>query len=130
LIFCARCGKRLRGSEFPRSIADPVGERRRVRLLYTWLAVWVLALGGAVAFTIGYDPTAGHAGRVVYGDESLLESAGREALIKLIPGNQTFRLSKSDRVERMNNLPTRSPGNAWIRVTSGPHAGRSGVVVW
>ena len=81
LIFCARCGKRLQGADDPRPVADPVRERRRVRLLYTWLGVWVLALAGAVTYTVSYDPTAGHAGRVVYGDETLLESAGRDASI-------------------------------------------------
>lgn len=130
MLFCARCGKRLRDLDEAREIADPVKERRRVRLLYAWLAVWVLVLGGAVLYTVGYDPTEGHVGRVVYGDESLLEAAGKDASIRLMPGNQTFRLSRSDRVERMKNQTTRSPQNAWIRITNGPHAGRVGVVVW
>jgi hypothetical protein len=130
LIYCTRCGKRLLSADESRAVADPAGERRRVRLLYAWLAVWVIVLVGAVVYTVGYDPTAGHIGRVVYGDETLLETAGRDASNRLIPGNQTFRLSRSDHVERMKNLTTRSPRNAWIRITSGPHAGRTGVIVW
>lgn len=110
--------------------ADPAREKRRVKLLYAWLGVWVLLLAGAVAFTVGYDPTAGHVGHVVFGDEFILEAAGRDPSSRLVPGNQAFRLSKSDRVEKMTNLPTRSPKNVWIRITGGPHAGRSGVIVW
>jgi hypothetical protein len=90
----------------------------------------VLVLGGAVWYTSVYDPTSGHVGRVVFGDEALLEAAGPDAATRLIPGNQSFRVSKNDRIERMPAVPTRSPRNAWIRITSGPHTGRTGVIVW
>ena len=129
LLFCARCGKRLHTDEESRAIADPVREKKRVRILYGWLAGWILLLVGAVLYAVAYDPTAGHAGSVVYNDEFILEQAGRDAGIRLLPGNQTFRISKNDRVEKMD-LATRSPKNVWIRITSGPHAGRSGVIVW
>ena len=91
--------------------------------MYFWLGSWVLLLLAVVAYTKLSDPTSGHAGHLVFPDEVTLETPDA-------PLRGAFRLAKDDHIERMTAVPAHTSANAWIRITSGTHQGRSGVIVW
>jgi hypothetical protein len=91
--------------------------------------MWVVIMAAMVLFVATDDPTKGHAGRLVYSDESAFDTQPATTWQRG-PSGRVFRLAKTDRVVRMTELSTRSPQRAWIRIASGPHAGRSGVIIW
>lgn len=134
-VFCGGCGLRFRQAEAEATAADRAKERKRVRKMYMILGGWVLGLGGLVAYTAMDDPTGGHAGRIVFPSESAMEAFRRNEPpagepLRAGANARPFRLSKSDRVEKMGSLPMASAAHVWIRITEGPHAGRSGVIDW
>lgn len=122
--FCPNCKEPFRQRE---GSQDPLIEHRNLRVMYSWFAVWVMILGGAGLYAFMDDPTAGHFGRVVYPDESVMDSRNPSSDI---PGRRTFRIAKDDRVVKIPDVPTKSPARVWVRITTGTHAGRSGVVIW
>jgi hypothetical protein len=109
---------------------DPELDNRRRRILYGVVGVWILVLGGVVTWTELDDPTKGHAGRMVYPSEPALETVRHGEPADPLNAARTFRLAKSDRIEKVGGLPEAVPDEVWIRVKSGPHAGRTGVIVW
>lgn len=105
-------------------------ENKRRRVLYRLVGAWLVILCGIVIFTARRDPTLGHAGRMVYPDEAALERVRHgETTEALVPG-RTFRLMKSDRIEKVDGPGAAEPDEMWIRVISGPHSGRTGVLIW
>jgi hypothetical protein len=111
------------------SVPERKLDRRRRRILYKFVGAWALVLGAVVAYTAFDDPTRGHAGRMVYPSESALQSFRHGGPADPVNSLRFFRLTRSDRIEKSEG-PAEVPGDVWIRVTSGPHAGRTGVIAW
>ena len=109
---------------------DPQLDRRRRHILYGFVGVWILILGSVVAYTALDDPTEGHAGQMVYPSELALESSRHGGLADAASSPRLFRLTRRDRIEKVGGPPEAVASDVWIRVTSGPHAGRMGVIVW
>jgi len=123
--FCTSCREPFHQAEH---MMDRLVERKNERRMYSWLATWILILCSMGAYAWLYDPTLGHAGRLVYADETMMDS--RTPNDTAFPGRRPFRIAKDDRVVRMPEVPTKSPSRAWIRIASGTHSGRTGVVDW
>ncbi len=104
-------------------------DRERRRILYGFVGAWILLLGAVVANTALNDPTSGHAGRMVYPSERALENFRRGGPVEPLNAARLFRLTRSDRIEKVGGLPEAAPDEVWIRIGS-PHAGRTGVIIW
>jgi hypothetical protein len=122
------------GKVSPRSGTAPTldarVERRRQRILYAFVAGWILLLAAFVAHTALDDPSKGHAGRNVYPSELALQNFRHGGPADPVNTARIFRLTRSDRIEKVGGPPEAVASDVWIRVTSGPHAGRTGVIVW
>jgi len=125
--FCPSCREPFHQAE---DMLDPLLERKKLRRMYSWIGAWILLLGAMGAYAFLADPTQGHAGRMVYADEVMMDSARTPVNGFIQPGRRPFRIAKDDRVVRMPEVPTNSPTRSWIRIASGTHSGRTGVVEW
>lgn len=105
-------------------------DARRRRIVYGIVGGWLLLLVIVVAVTALRDPTLGHAGRTVYPNEEAVASSRLGAKPDQNGPLRTFRLSKADHIEKIGGPPGPVPTDVWIRITSGPHAGRTGVIAW
>ena len=140
VYICAACGVRLANRpafctqcrepfhQAPWSV-DPLLERKKVRTMYSSVAAWVLLLFGMGVFAWQNDPTQGHAGAPVFADEIMMDSPAQTR--GFVPaGRRTFRIAKDDRIVRIPDVPTNSPKRVWIRIASGTHVGRTGIIDW
>jgi RNA polymerase subunit RPABC4/transcription elongation factor Spt4 len=124
--FCPKCREPFH--QAPWTI-DRLVESKKVRTMYSSIAAWILLLGAMGVYASMNDPAQGHAGRYVYADEVMMDSPGQAR--GFVPAQRrAFRVAKDDHLVRMPEIPTNSPNRVWIRITSGTHVGRTGVMEW